>query len=148
MNYNQFLRDNSRERELALIEQLLCLTDNVCWVFCILPGFYFQFSSVTQLCPTLCNPMVHSTPGLPVHHQLPEFTQTHVHWVSDAIQPSHLLSSPSSPALNLSQLGVFSNASALHIRWPKCWSFSFNIRPSNEHSGLISFLSPVVSHYI
>ena len=62
-----------------------------------------QFSSVTQSCPTLCNPMNHSTPGLPVHHQLPEFTQTHVHWVSDAIQPSHPLSSPSPPASNPSQ---------------------------------------------
>ena len=62
-----------------------------------------QFSSVTQLCPKTCDPMDCSTPGLPVHHQLPEFTQTHVHWVSDAIQPSHLLLSPSPPALNLSQ---------------------------------------------
>ena len=62
-----------------------------------------QFSSVAQLCPTLCNPMDHSMPGLLVHHQLPEFTQTHVHRVSDAIQPSHPLSSPSPPALNLSQ---------------------------------------------
>ena len=62
-----------------------------------------QFSSVTQLCPTLCDPMNCSTPGLPVHHQLLEFTQTHVHWVSDVIQPSHPLLSPSPPALNLSQ---------------------------------------------
>ena len=62
-----------------------------------------QFSSVAQLCPTLCDAMDCSTPGLPVHHQLPEFTQTHVHWVGDAIQPSHLLSSPSPPAFNLSQ---------------------------------------------
>ena len=59
-----------------------------------------QFSSFTQLCPTLCDPMDRSTPGLPVHHQLPEFTQTHVHWVGDAIQTSHPLSSPSPPALN------------------------------------------------
>ena len=64
---------------------------------------WFQFSSVAQSCLTLCNPMNCSTPGLPVHHQLPEFTQTHVHWVGDAIQPSHPLSSPSPPALNLSQ---------------------------------------------
>ena len=62
-----------------------------------------QFSSVAQLCLTRCDPMNHSTPGLPIHHQLPEFTQTHVHWVSDAIQPSHPLSSPSPPAFNLSQ---------------------------------------------
>jgi len=64
---------------------------------------FVQFSSVTQSCPTLCNPMNCSTPGLPVHHQLPEFTQTHVHWVGDAIQPSHPLSSPFSPAPNPSQ---------------------------------------------
>ena len=64
---------------------------------------FIQFSSVTQSCPTLCNPMNHSTPGLPVHHQLPEFTQTHVHRVGDAIQPSHPLSSPSPPAPNPSQ---------------------------------------------
>ena len=83
--------------------------------------------------------MDHSTPGLPLHHQLLEFTQTHVHQVSDAIQPSHLLSFPSPPALNLSQHQGFSNESALHIRWLKYWSFSFNISPSNEHSGLISF---------
>ena len=62
-----------------------------------------QFSSVTLSCPTLCNPMDHSMPGFPVHHQLPEFTQTHVHQVSDSIQPPHPLSSPSPPALNLSQ---------------------------------------------
>ena len=147
-----------------------------------------QFSSVPQSCPTLCDPMNHSMPGLPVHHQLLEFTQTHVHWVSDAIQPSNPLSSPSPPALNLSQhqfssvqllshvwffvtpwtaarqasqsitnsqsppkrisielvmpsnhlilccpllllssifpsVRVFSNESALHIRWPKYWEF-------------------------
>ena len=64
---------------------------------------FFQFSSVTQSCPTLCDPMNRSTPGLPVHHQLPEFTQTHVHRVGDAIQPSHPLSSPSPPAPNPSQ---------------------------------------------
>ena len=62
-----------------------------------------RFSSVTQSCPTLCDPMYHSTPGLPVHHQLPEFIQTHVHRVGDVIQPSHLLSSPSPPAPNPSQ---------------------------------------------
>ena len=100
------------------------------------------FSSVAQSCPTLCNPMNGSTPGLPVHHQLPEFTQTHVHQVGDAIQPSHPLSSPSPPALNLSQHQGkidFSNESALRIRWPKYWSFSFSISPSSEHPGLISF---------
>ena len=75
----------------------------------------------------------------PVHHQLPELAQTHIHWVSDAIQPSHPLSSPSSPAFNLSQHQGFFNESVLHIRWPKYWSFSFSISPSNEYSGQISF---------
>ena len=80
-----------------------------------------------------------STPGLPVHHQLPEFTQTHVHWVGDAIQPSHPPSSPSPPTLDLSHhQGLFQWVSFC-IRWPKYWSFSFNISPSNEHPGLISF---------
>ena len=97
-----------------------------------------QFSSVTQPCPTLCDHMNHNTPGLPVH-QLLESTQTHVHRVSDAIQPSHLLSSPSPPAPNPSQhYGLF-RISQLCIRWPKYWSFSFKISPSNEHPGLISF---------
>ena len=75
--------------------------------------------------------------GLPVRHQLPEFTQTHVHRVGDAIQPSHYLSSPSR-APNPSQHQVFSNESILHMREPKYWSFSFSISPSNEHPGLIS----------
>jgi len=74
-----------------------------------------QFSSVAQSCPTLCDPMNHSTPGLPVHHQPPESTQTHVHQVGDAIQPSHPLLSPSLPALNLSQhQGLFQWVSSLH----------------------------------
>ena len=76
-----------------------------------------------------------SMPGLPDHHQLPESTQTQVHWVSDAIQPSHPLSSPSLPALNLSQHQGLFNESVLPTRWPKYWSFSFNISPSNEHLG-------------
>ena len=75
----------------------------------------------------------------PVLHYLPEFAQTHVHWVSDAIQPSHPLLSPAPPAFNLFYIRVFSNESALHNRWPKFWSFSFSISPSNEYSGLISF---------
>ena len=79
--------------------------------------------------------MNHSTPGLPVHHQLPEFTQIHVLRVSDAIQPSHPLSSPSPPP----SIRVFSNESTLRMRWPKYWSFSFSIGPSKEHPGLISF---------
>ena len=80
-----------------------------------------------------------STPAFPVLHHLLEFAQTHVHWVSDAIQPSHPLSPPSPPALVFPSIRVFSNESALSIRWPKYWSFSFSISPSNEYSGLISF---------
>ena len=78
-------------------------------------------------------------PGFPVLHYLPELAQTHVHWVSDAIWPSHPLSSPSPSAFNLSQYQVFSNVSTLDIRWPKYWSFNFSISPSNEYSRLISF---------
>ena len=98
-----------------------------------------QFSSVAQLYPTLCDPMNHSTPGLPVYHQFLEFTQTHVHRVSDAIQPSHSLSCPSPPAPVPPSIRVFSNESTLPMRWPKYWSFSFSISPPNEHPGLISF---------
>ena len=98
-----------------------------------------QFSSVTQPYLTLCDPMNRSTPGLPAHHQLPEFTQTHAHRVGDAT--SHLilcrpllLLPPIPPSIR-----VFSNESTLPIRWPKYWSFSFSISPSNEHPGLIFF---------
>ena len=80
-----------------------------------------------------------STPGLPVHHQLPQFTQIHIHRVGHAIQTSHPLSSPSSPAPNPSQHQSLSNEPTLHMRWPKYCSFSFSISPSNEHPGLISF---------
>ena len=100
---------------------------------------HIQFSSGAQSCLTLCNPMNCSRPGLPVHHQLPEFTQTHVHRVSDAIQPSHPLSSLLLLSSIFPSIRVFSKESVLCIRWPKCWSFSFSISPSNEHSGLISF---------
>ena len=96
-------------------------------------------SSVTQSCPNLCNPKNHSTPGLPVHHQLPEFTQTYIHRVSDAIQPSHPLSSPSPPAPIPPSIRVFSKESTLRMRWPKYWSFSFSIIPSKEIPGTISF---------
>ena len=104
------------------------------------PGVWLrpaQLGSVAQSCQTLCDPMDCITPGFPVHHQLPELAQTHVHWVSDAIQPSHPLSSPSPPAFSLSQHQGFSNESALPIRWPKYLSFIFSINPSNEYSGLI-----------
>ena len=107
--------------------------------------FYFEridyslqsVSSITQSCPTLCDPMECSMPGLPVHHQLLELTQTHVHWVDDAIQPSHPLSSPS-PAFNLSQhRGLFNWVSSSHqveIGW-----IGVSASTSNEYSGLISF---------
>ena len=102
-------------------------------------GLTVQFSSVSQSCLTLCNPTDCSMPGLPVHHQLLEVIQTHVHWVRDAIQPSHPLSSLLLLASIFPIITVFSNESVLHIRWPKNWSFSFSISPSNEYSGLISF---------
>ena len=98
-----------------------------------------QFSSVSQSCLTLCDPMHCSMPGLPVQCQFPEFTQTHVHCVSDAIQPSHPLSSPSPPAFSLSQHQcLFQGVSSSH-QVAKYWSFSFSISPSNEYSGWISF---------
>ena len=98
-----------------------------------------QFSSAAQSCPTVCDPMDCSTPRLPVHHQLLEFTQMHFHWVDGAIQPSQPLSSPSPPTFDFASIRVFSSESVLHIRWSKYWSFSFSISPSNEYSGLISF---------
>ena len=97
-----------------------------------------QFSSVAQSCPTFYNPMDCSMPGLPVNHQLPEFTQVHIHWVGNAIQPSHPLSSTSPPTFNLSQhQGLFQWVSSSH-QVAKDWSFSFTISPSNEYSRLIS----------
>ena len=94
---------------------------------------------VSQSCPTLCNPMDCSTPAFLVFHYLSEFAQTHAHWISDAIQPSHPLSSPSPPDFNLSQhQGLFQWVGSLH-QVAKYWSFSFNISSSNEYSGLISF---------
>ena len=103
------------------------------------PYILYQFSSVTQSCLTLCNPMDCSVLGFPVHHQLQELAQTHVHRASDAIQPSHPLSSPSPPTFNLFQhQGLFQWVSSLH-QIVKYQNFSFNIRSSNEYSGLISF---------
>ena len=89
-----------------------------------------QFSSVAQSCPTLCGPMDCSMPAFPVHHQLLELTQTHVHQVGDAVQPSHPI---------FHSIRVFSKESVLLIRWPKYWSFILSISPSDEYSGLISF---------
>ena len=93
---------------------------------------WYQIRSVTQLCLTLCDPMNYSMPVLPAHHQFPELTQTHVHRVSDAIQPSHPLSSPSPLAPIPPSIRIFSKESTLRIRWPKYWSFSFSIIPSKE----------------
>ena len=101
--------------------------------------WWCKFRSVTQSCPTLCDPMNHSTSGLLVHHQIPEFTQTHVHQVGDTIQPFHPLSSPSPPVQNPSQHWLFFSGSTLLMRWPKYWSFSLSISPSSEYPGLISF---------
>ena len=103
---------------------------------------HIPFSSVAQSCPTLSDPMDCSTPGLPVYHQLPEATQTHVRRVSDAIQPSNnlILCHPLLfPPSIFPSIRVFSNESVLCIRWPKYWNFSFNISPLNDYSRLSSF---------
>ena len=107
------------------------------WEFKII-ALSVQFSSVTQSSSNLCDPMNCSTPGLPVLHQLPEATQTHVHWVDNAIQLSHPLSSPSPPAFNLSQhQGLFKWLSSLH-QVAKVLEFQLQHQSSNEHPGLIS----------
>ena len=100
---------------------------------------HLQFTSVTQSCPTLCDSMDCNTPGLSVNHQIPEFTQTLLHWVNDAIQPLHPLSTPSPPAFNLSQhQGLFKWVSSSH-QVAKVLELQLQISPSNEYSGLISF---------
>ena len=98
-----------------------------------------QFSSVAQSCLTPYDPINSSMPGLPVHHQLPEFTQAHVH--RSVIPSSHIILCPPLLLLPsiLPSIKVFSNESTLCMRWPKCWSFSFSISPANEHPELISF---------
>ena len=107
---------------LANLKQIACICSSIV--------------AVAQSCPTLCNPMNCSMPGFPVLHQLPEFAQTHVHWVSRA---NHLiLCCPLLLSSIFPSIRVFSSELALHIRWPKYWSFSFSISPSNEYSGLIS----------
>ena len=101
--------------------------------------YIYQFSSVPQSCPTLCDPTDCSMPGFPVHHQLPERAQTHVHQVGDDVQSSHPLPSLSHPAFSLSQhQGLFHQEESVLCIRPKFWSFSFSISPSNEHSRLIS----------
>ena len=104
-------------------------------IFINLSSYYY---SVAQSCQTLW-PVDCSRQGFPVLHSLLEFAQPHVHWVDKAIQPSHLLSSPSPPAFNLSQHQGLSNESALHIRWPNYWSLSCSISSFSEYSGLFSF---------
>ena len=149
------LRQARRERKYkydqrlkeSTASQLFCPTDHVKPSLLrqerkvVLLHHSSSHSSVESLksCLTHCDPMDCSMPDFPVHHHLPEPTQTHIHYVSDAIQPPHPLSSPSPPALNLSQHQVFSSESTLHIRWPKYWSFYFSISPSSEYSWLISF---------
>ena len=99
-----------------------------------------EFCSVKLLSQVwLWDPMDCSTPDFPIHHQLLGLAQTHVLWVSDAIQSSHPLLSPSPPPSIFPSIRVFSNESVICIRWPKYWDFSFSISPSNEYSGLISF---------
>ena len=127
---------------MTLTSSFPCSLRN-CWCS-LLFGFFLSslmyqsvpsFSSVLLfVTPTEC-----SMPGFPVYHQFPELTQTHVHRVGDAIQSSHPLSSPSFPASIFPTTRVFSHKSVLRIRWPKYWSFSFSINPSNEYSELISF---------
>ena len=97
--------------------------------------------SVAQFCLALCGPMDFSTPGLPIPHHLPEIAHVYMHCIHDAVQPSHPLTPSSPSALSLFQnqgISIFSNESFVHIRWPKYWSFSFSISPSNKYSGLIS----------
>ena len=110
------------------------LVSYIFWCVCVQLS---QFSSVTQSCLTLCHPVDCIMPGLPVHHQLLELAQTHVHRVGDAIQPTHPVSHPLLLPSIFPSIRVFSNESVLCIRWPEYWSFS--ISPSNEYSGLISF---------
>ena len=128
--------------ELLLSQDLQGASRSQCWSSnCYWPmtSNEIQFSSFAQLCPTLCNSVNCSTSGLPVHYQLPESTQTHVHWVGDAIQPSHPLSSPSPPAFNLSQhQGLFQWVSSSH-QVAKVLEFQLQHESFQEHPGLISF---------
>ena len=142
-----------KEGKLYISENQICL--EYCWWTCTLVwplwntvwsffkklkielAFCCWWCSVTKLCSAVCDSMASSTPSFPVLHYLLEFAQTHIHWVSDAIPPSHPLSPPSPPTLSLLSIKFFSNELALCIRWPNDWSFS--ISPSDEHSGLISF---------
>ena len=132
----EWLNKRKEQWILSLLPYISAVDGLMCWEGWPTHCFSVQFSSVVQLCSTLCDPMDCSTPGLPVHHQLLELAQTHVHQVCDATQLSHPLSSPS-PTFNLSSIRVFFNESALCIRWPKYWNS--RVSPPNEYSGLISF---------
>ena len=108
------------------------------WPVCeLLLNARHLYCSVAKPCPALCDCVDCSMPGFPVLHHLPELAQSHIHWISDAIQPSRPLSSPSPPVFP--SIRIFPDESVLHIKWPNYWSFSFNISPSNEYSGLTSF---------
>ena len=112
------------------------LADNQIWWMSPATG-YILLVLQSLSCVWLCNPTDCSTPGSPVLYYLLEFVQIHVHWVSNALQSS--LPLPTSPPSTFPRIRVFSSGSVLHIRWPKYWSFSFSISPSNEYLGLISF---------
>ena len=126
---------------LAIVIIFYFLSD--CWLWKLMNIFYYcgwvQFSSVAESCPTLCNPMNHSTPGLPVHHQLPEFNQ--LMCIESVMPSSHLIHCHPLLLLPLipPSIRVFSNESTLHTMWPKHWNFSLSISPSNEHPGLVFF---------
>ena len=122
LNYKHY--KGGRDREIIYIYFNHCM-----YHICLR---HRKFSSVAQTCPTLCDPMDCSQPGLSVHHQFLELTQTHVYWVGDAIQPSHPLSSLSPLPSIFPSIRVFSNESALCIKWPKYWSFSFSIRGTEK----------------
>ena len=125
-------KKETRKKYLYPLKQISAL-----WIqcYCIVLWGVIVAAIANSLWPMDCR-----TPGFPVLHYLLEFAQTHVHWVSDAIQPSHVLSLPFPPALNLPDIRVFSSELALCIKWPKYWNFNFSISPSNEYSGLISFM--------
>ena len=123
-----------KQKKICKDKRISVMQDNIKVARCL-----DEFSSVAQSCPTLCNPKKRSTPGLPVHPQLLEFTQTHAHRVGEAIQPSHPLSSPSPPVLNLSQhQSLFQWVSSLH-QVAKVLVLQWSFSPSNDYSGLTSF---------
>ena len=129
-------KQKRRKLDLNIIESVYL------WIFFpILPlsPLTSGLNHFTKSCPTLCNPMDCSMPGFPLLHYLLEFAQTHVCWVHDAIQPSHPLSYLLLLPSCFPSIRVFSKESIICIRWPKHWSFSFRISPSNEYSGLIAF---------